>query len=69
MLTKLSFTMVRTKSKLKSESEDEDTRRDDIRAPSRRIQNNHPETQIVSTYCRVFLEYEIHPVDLMRKVI
>ena len=68
MLTKLSFTMVRTKSKLKSESEDEDTPRHDTRAPSRRIQNNHPGTQIVSTYCRVLLAYESHLVDLMRKV-
>ena len=37
-----------TKSNLKSESEDEDSPRHDTRAPSRRIQKNHPETQIIS---------------------
>ena len=47
MVTKLSFTMVSTKSKLKRESEDEDSPRHDTRAPSRRIQKNHLETQII----------------------
>ena len=40
--------MVITKTKLKSESEDEDSPRHDTRAPYRWIQNNHPETQIIS---------------------